>query len=136
MVIGIRVNCPSHRPSAVEAPLETTCQLAKAVVSTKRRGRYRKHPAVQVFQAIRIAVNDELGELTRGMEGAFGLLKPGGRLAVITFHSLEDRMVKEFGNEHARDYDVPGEVDVPMLRGPRAAYALGERKSIRPPMRN
>ena len=117
----------------MEAPLETTCQLAKAVASAKRHGRHKKHPAVQVFQAIRIAVNDELGELTRGLEGAFGLLKPGGRLAVITFHSLEDRMVKAFGNEHARDYDVPGEVDVPMLRvdrEPRMRWV--SRKSIRP----
>ena len=86
-----------------EASLETTGHLAEVVAGAKRRGRHKKHPAVQVFQAIRIAVNDELGELTRGLEGAFGLLKPGGRLAVITFHSLEDRMVKEFGNEHARD---------------------------------
>ena len=116
-----------------EASLETTGHLAEVVAGAKRRGRHKKHPAVQVFQAIRIAVNDELGELTRGLEGAFGLLKPGGRLAVITFHSLEDRMVKEFGNEHARDYDVPGEVDVPMLRvdrEPRMRWV--SRKSIRP----
>ena len=117
----------------VKAPLETTCQLAKAVASAKRHGCHKKHPAVQVFQAVRIAVNNELDELTRGLEGAFGLLKPGGRLAVITFHSLEDRMVKEFGNEHARDYDVSGEVDVPMLRvdrEPRMRWV--SRKSIRP----
>ena len=116
-----------------EASLETTGHLAEVVASAKRRGRHKKHPAVQVFQAIRIAVNDELGELTRGLEVAFGLLKPGGRLAVITFHSLEDRMVKEFGNEHARDYDVSGEVDVPMLRvdrEPRMRWV--SRKSIRP----
>ena len=116
-----------------EASLETTGHLAEVVAGAKRRGRHKKHPAVQVFQAIRIAVNDELGELTRGLEGAFGLLKPAGRLAVITFHSLEDRMVKEFGNEHARDYDVPGEVDVPMLRvdrEPRMRWV--SRKSIRP----
>ena len=116
-----------------EASLETTGHLAEVVAGAKRRGRHKKHPAVQVFQAIRIEVNDELDELTRGLEGAFGLLKPGGRLAVITFHSLEDRMVKEFGNEHARDYDVPGEVDVPMLRvdrEPRMRWV--SRKSIRP----
>jgi 16S rRNA (cytosine1402-N4)-methyltransferase len=116
-----------------EASLETTGHLAEVVAGAKRRGRHKKHPAVQVFQAVRIAVNDELGELTRGLEGAFGLLKPGGRLAVITFHSLEDRMVKEFGNEHARDYDVSGEVDVPMLRvdrEPRMRWV--SRKSIRP----
>ena len=116
-----------------EASLETTGHLAEVVAGAKRRGRHKKHPAVQVFQAIRIAVNDELDELTRGLEGAFGLLKPGGRLAVITFHSLEDRMVKEFGNEHARDYDVSGEVDVPMLRvdrEPRMRWV--SRKSIRP----
>jgi 16S rRNA (cytosine1402-N4)-methyltransferase len=116
-----------------EASLETTGHLAEVVAGAKRRGRHKKHPAVQVFQAIRIEVNDELDELTRGLEGAFGLLKPGGRLAVITFHSLEDRMVKEFGNEHARDYDVSGEVDVPMLRvdrEPRMRWV--SRKSIRP----
>ena len=116
-----------------EASLETTGHLAELVAGAKRHGRHKKHPAVQVFQAIRIAVNDELGELTRGLEVAFGLLKPGGRLAVITFHSLEDRMVKEFGNEHARDYDVSGEVDVPMLRvdrEPRMRWV--SRKSIRP----
>ena len=116
-----------------EASLETTGHLAEVVAGAKRRGRHKKHPAVQVFQAVRIAVNNELEELTRGLEGAFGLLKPGGRLAVITFHSLEDRMVKEFGNEHARDYDVPGEVDVPMLRvdrEPRLRWV--SRKSIRP----
>ena len=115
------------------ASLETTGHLAEVVAGAKRRGRHKKHPAVQVFQAVRIAVNNELDELTRGLEGAFGLLKPGGRLAVITFHSLEDRMVKEFGNEHARDYDVPGEVDVPMLRvdrEPRMRWV--SRKSIRP----
>ena len=116
-----------------EASLETTGHLAEVVAGAKRRGRHKKHPAVQVFQAVRIAVNDELDELARGLEGAFGLLKPGGRLAVITFHSLEDRMVKEFGNEHARDYDVSGEVDVPMLRvdrEPRMRWV--SRKSIRP----
>ena len=115
------------------ASLETTGHLAEVVAGAKRRGRHKKHPAVQVFQAVRIAVNNELDELTRGLEGAFGLLKPGGRLAVITFHSLEDRMVKEFGNEHARDYDVSGEVDVPMLRvdrEPRMRWV--SRKSIRP----
>tara|TARA_Y100000589_G_scaffold113015_1_gene107398 strand:+ start:368 stop:1300 length:933 start_codon:yes stop_codon:yes gene_type:complete len=115
------------------ASLETTGHLAEVVAGAKRRGRHKKHPAVQVFQAVRIAVNNELEELTRGLEGAFGLLKSGGRLAVITFHSLEDRMVKEFGNEHARDYDVSGEVDVPMLRvdrEPRMRWV--SRKSIRP----
>ncbi len=116
-----------------EASLETTGHLAEVVAGAKRRGRHKKHPAVQVFQAVRIAVNNELDELKRGLEGAFGLLKPGGRLAVITFHSLEYRMVKEFGNEHARDYDVSGEVDVPMLRvdrEPRMRWV--SRKSIRP----
>ena len=116
-----------------EASLETTGHLAEVVAGAKRRGRHKKHPAVKVFQAVRIAVNNELDELTRGLEGAFGLLKPAGRLAVITFHSLEDRMVKEFGNEHARDYDVSGEVDVPMLRvdrEPRMRWV--SRKSIRP----
>ena len=61
-------------------------------------------------------MNDEIGSLKRGLEAAVKILKPGGRLAVITFHSLEDRVVKEFGRERTRDYTFSGEVDVPELR--------------------
>ncbi len=82
-----------------------------------RRG--RTHPGTKVFQALRLAVNDELGSLERALADVTALLKPGGRLAVITFHSLEDRMVKDFGRERARDYDFDGPVDVPELRRPR-----------------
>ena len=78
------------------APIETTLQLADiirdAVPAAARRD---GHPARRVFQALRIAVNDELGQLERGLEAAFERLNVGGRLAVITFHSLEDRMVKQ-----------------------------------------
>jgi 16S rRNA (cytosine1402-N4)-methyltransferase len=78
------------------APLETTAQLARLVgrVLGPRRG--RTHPATRVFQALRIAVNDEMANLKRGLEIAVPFLKPGGRVAVISFHSLEDRIVKRF----------------------------------------
>jgi 16S rRNA (cytosine1402-N4)-methyltransferase len=97
----------------------TTRQLAGLIERIlPRRG--RTHPATKAFQALRIAVNDEIGSLTRGLEAAVRILKPGGRLAVITFHSLEDRTVKDFGHARSRDYTFPGEVDVPELRVPRA----------------
>ena len=77
-------------------PIETTLQLAEIVkANVPQRVRRDGHPARKTFQAIRIAVNDELGVLRRGLEGAFELLGSGGRLAVITFHSLEDRLVKQ-----------------------------------------
>ncbi|MEN9576091.1 MAG: rRNA ((1402)-N(4))-methyltransferase RsmH [Verrucomicrobiota bacterium] len=98
----------------------TTRQLAELMERIAPRHGRKAHPATRVFQALRIAVNDEIGSLRRGLAGAVRLLKPGGRLAVITFHSLEDRVVKEFGRELARDYVVAGEVDVPELRQPRA----------------
>jgi 16S rRNA (cytosine1402-N4)-methyltransferase len=99
---------------------ETTRQLAELIERLSPRAGKKAHPATKVFQALRIAVNDEIGSLKSGLEGALKILKPGGRLAVITFHSLEDRVVKEFGREKTRDYTFEGPVDVPELRQPRA----------------
>jgi 16S rRNA (cytosine1402-N4)-methyltransferase len=98
---------------------ETTTQLAGLIERLSPRGGKKAHPATKIFQALRIAVNDEMGSLKRGLEAAFRILKPGGRLAVVTFHSLEDRIVKEFGREKTRDYTFTGPVDVPELRQPR-----------------
>ncbi len=78
-----------------EAPIERTLQLA-GIVARVVRGKPGHHPATRTFQALRIHVNDELGELQRGLVAAERLLKPSGRLAVVTFHSLEDRVVKRF----------------------------------------
>lgn len=91
-----------------EAPIETTARLAEIVERAKGGRRGRKHPATLVFQALRLAVNDELGALRDGLEGAAGCLAPGGRLAVISFHSLEDRMVKDFFRDHVgREESLP-----------------------------
>ncbi len=100
-------------------PLMTTRQLAALIERLMPRHGSRLHPATRVFQALRIHVNDELGQLERGLSAAVSLLKDGGRLAVITFHSLEARIVKRFGVERTRDYEFDGEVDVPVLRRPR-----------------
>lgn len=78
---------------------ETTEDLASLVSSVIGR-RAPHHPATRVFQALRMAVNDELGELERALEGALSLLREGGRLAVITFESLSDRIVKRFFSSH------------------------------------
>src|SRR5207247_1659531 len=86
-----------------------------------------------VNEALRMAVNDELGSLRCGLEAALKILKPRGRLAVITFHSGETRLVKEFGREYSRVYALLGEVDVPELRKPVAAKVKWvQRKAIRP----
>ena len=78
--------------------ITTTTQLADLILKLAG-GRGHIHPATKTFQALRIAVNDEFGELTRGLTDLVELLKPGGRIAVITFHSLEDRIVKQFMKE-------------------------------------
>ena len=112
---------------------ETTKQLADLIERlAPRRGR-KAHPATQVFQALRIAVNDEIGSLQQGLAGALRILKPGGRIAVIDFHSLEDRVVKHWGRARTREYTFPGEVDVPELRTPRAPELKWiVRKAARP----
>jgi 16S rRNA (cytosine1402-N4)-methyltransferase len=111
----------------------TTRQLAELIERISPRHGRKAHPATKVFQALRIAVNDEIGSLKRGLEAAMKILKPGGRLAVITFHSLEDRVVKDFGRAGARDYTFTGGVDVPELRVPRQPeLKLVTRKAILP----
>jgi 16S rRNA (cytosine1402-N4)-methyltransferase len=103
-------------------PLETTRELADLVAAHagKQAGRARIHPATRTFQAIRIALNDELGALERGLEQATSLLAERGRLAVISFHSLEDRIVKRFMAREARgDEAYAGLPNVPPHARPR-----------------
>ncbi len=113
-----------------KAPLTTTKQLADLVAGIVRGEPGGAHPATRVFQALRIAVNDELGELVRALHGAEAALKPGGRLAVVTFHSLEDRIVKQFflersgrtpaASRHAPATIAPVATFTPVMRGPVA----------------
>ena len=86
--------------------LETTGQLAQLIEQTIGRREQKKHPATRCFQAIRIKINNELADLALGLEAAIKGLRPGGRLVVISFHSLEDRLVKRTMREAAR----PGQV--------------------------
>ncbi len=99
------------------APVTTTLALADLVKSLLGHKFGEMHPATRTFQALRIAVNDELGELSRALDGAEEALAPGGKLAVVTFHSLEDRIVKQFlagrsGRGQARSRLLPGEPPV------------------------
>lgn len=91
-------------------PVQQTGELAEIVEKAVPRSRERIHPATRTFQALRIAVNDELGALERTLPQAVDLLKPGGRLAVISFHSLEDRIVKNFMRDEARNCICPPEL--------------------------
>ncbi len=102
-------------------PLRTTTELANVVMrALGRRGRI--HPATRTFLALRIVVNDELEVLARGLEQAVGILAPGGRLAVIAFQSLEDRIVKRYFRRLAK----------PEEGGPALAVSVLTRKPVRP----
>lgn len=90
-------------------PLTTTTQLAAVIARAMPGGRSRIHPATRSFQALRIAVNDELSALSDALEQARDLLGVGGRLVVISFHSLEDRIVKQFMQRESRDCICPPE---------------------------
>ena len=113
-------------------PITTTLRLAKIIEGCLPRSKPgQSHPATRSFQAIRIAVNDEYGQLAEGLEAAERALKPGGHLAVVTFHSVEDRMVKRFlqqragGSGNANRY-------APELETEKPAFKIITKKAVGP----
>ncbi|MEH6551389.1 MAG: 16S rRNA (cytosine(1402)-N(4))-methyltransferase RsmH [Pseudomonadales bacterium] len=95
-----------------EQAITTTAQLAEIISEANPRWEKGKHPATRAFQAIRIHINDELGQLRTALEQALDILAPGGRLVVISFHSLEDRIVKQFIRQKARGEFVHASIPI------------------------
>jgi len=113
-------------------PIATTLRLAEIVRRAIGKGDDRIDPATRTFQALRIAVNDELGELERGLEAAQKLLRQNGRLAVVSFHSLEDRIVKDFMRERSDAAPNPSRHMPDIGRKVEAPFRLVSRRPILP----
>lgn len=113
-----------------QAPITTTTRLADLVAAAVPTREPGQHPATRAFQAIRIAINDELGELRAALPQAMRVLAPSGRLVVISFHSLEDRVVKRFMREQARGREWP--LDLPVQGGPEGMTLRLIGRAIRP----
>ncbi len=114
------------------APFTTTLQLAGMIRRVLPRANDGIDPATRAFQALRIAVNDELGEVERGLAAAERLLAPGGRLAVVSFHSLEDRAVKEFLRLRSGNAPQPSRHAPQAAAGPAPSFRLLSRKPVPP----
>jgi 16S rRNA (cytosine1402-N4)-methyltransferase len=116
-----------------DAPIERTAQLAAIVERVLgRRHDDPKHPATRTFQALRLHVNDELGEIHRGLEAAECILKPDGRLCVVTFHSLEDRIVKRFLVERSGRARGVSRYQPDAPKGAPPSFELRDRHGLAP----
>jgi 16S rRNA (cytosine1402-N4)-methyltransferase len=93
--------------SREQSPITRTSQLAKLIKTTAPQREIKKHPATRSFQAIRMYINSELEQIEKALAASLEVLKPGGRLVVISFHSLEDRLVKQFMKKHSQAKKVP-----------------------------
>jgi 16S rRNA (cytosine1402-N4)-methyltransferase len=115
-------------------PLTTTAQLAEIIARASGGRRGHIHPATRSFQALRMLVNDELGALAAALPQASALLRHGGRLAIIAFHSLEDRMVKQFMRDRVgyRRPDVPRDLPIPPQVGPAPEFRIVTAHPVRP----
>ena len=114
-------------------PLHSTRQLADVISHAQPPSRERgKHPATRSFQAIRMHINDELGELANALNSAFELLRPGGRLAIITFHSLEDRLVKRAFRALASSPELPRHIPIRSDQQPPRARLVGRPQRAGP----
>jgi 16S rRNA (cytosine1402-N4)-methyltransferase len=113
-----------------ETPIATTKQLADIIASVVRHNPADIHPATRTFQALRMFVNDELGELVAGLAAAERVLKPGGRLAVVSFNSLEDRIVKSFLND--RSATGAGSRHRPEVKRAEPTFSVLTRRVVTP----
>ncbi len=111
-----------------ERPIETTGALADIVARVVRSKPNEIHPATRTFQALRIFVNEELNELAEGLAAAERILKPGGRLVVVSFHSLEDRMVKTFFAERSRT--PAGSRHLPVVDAPPPTFSILTKRPV------
>ena len=112
-------------------PLETTFELCDTIKAAMPSSREKQHPARRTFQALRIAVNDELGALSDALDGAVKVLAPGGRLCVISFHSLEDRLVKTRFKEMACDCVCPPDFPACVCGKKASGKVMGSRPPSR-----
>ncbi len=114
-----------------QAPLETAADLIRVIREARVGGGRRHHPATRVFQALRVAVNDELGALREGLDGAVTVLRPGGRLVVISYHSIEDRVVKRHFRDGQRGCTCPPRTPVCVCGG-TVTWKILTRRPVEP----
>lgn len=129
-IVSWRKNLDKQKQKPIKTSMLVGTILRILNIKESSLARFRKHPATQVFQALRIAVNSELENVDLVLEQAYNVLSPGGRLAVISFHSLEDRIVKNYFRAMSKDCICPPETPVCVCKN-KAKLKLLSKKAIK-----